>query len=144
MLSDIEIEKLARELAIAGRPLICPFQRKNLGPVSYDIETTIQDWKHDIARLVSMEHFILPRNVAGIVGLRSRAVIQDEVYASFSPLVDPGFSGKLTFIVYHLNETFNYKDIFQMMFFKVDGEVGTAYNERKSSTAMGRTGFDKQ
>jgi len=126
-----------------AKPLIDPFDPEKLGPVSYDLTTEFDQipWDGNMARLVSVETITLPRNITAIVGLRSRAVIKEEVFASFSFLVDPGFSGKLTFLVYSpANYAFNWEDLFQIIFIKIK-EPEVAYNERKTSKGMGRSGF---
>mgnify|MGYP001047061361 CR=1 FL=1 len=138
MLSDLEIKRLL----LTGGLKIEPFDSRRLGPVSYDILTELQDWDKNMARLRSVETFTLPRNILGICSLRSRATHMEETFASFSNLIDPGYSGKLIFLVYSpADYAFNYTDLFQIMFMVVDGKVGVAYNERKSSTAMNRNGF---
>jgi deoxycytidine triphosphate deaminase len=143
MLSDIEIEKLARYWTIMGRPLICPFQRKRLGPVSYDITTRLEKEDEESLYLVSEEIFTMPREYFGLVLIRSNASKRTSpILASYSQLVDPGYSGKLIFRVLKLKYPIgNLVDLFQIMFFKVCGKVEIDYSQRKTSTAVGRNGF---
>jgi len=100
MLSDLEIKRLL----LTGGLKIEPFDSRRLGPVSYDILTELQDWDKNMARLRSVETFTLPRNILGICSLRSRATHMEEIFASFSNLIDPGYSGKLIFLVYSPTE----------------------------------------
>jgi deoxycytidine triphosphate deaminase len=84
----------------------------------------------------------MPRDLVGMACLRSRST-QRGIFASFSPLIDPGFRGGLIFLVWkpeNPNLDFPVGDLFQVMFFKV-GEIDVSYNERKNSTAMERKGF---
>jgi len=139
MLTDKEIVDAIERNKI----IIEPYHEERLGPVSYDLKTVFDriPWDGNIARLVSEEKITLSRDIVGLVSLRSRAVVKEQIFASFSSLVDPGYSGKLTFLVYSpMDYAFNWEELFQIMFFKI-GKVGTAYNERVSSTAMGRDGF---
>jgi len=138
LLSDREILQCLKFRGLK----IKPFDPSRLGPVSYDITTDVQDFKNKAWRLVSKERFTLPKDLAGLVSLRSRTSKMD-LFASFSQLVDPGYSGHLLFLIYNpaYPETLTeFKDLFQIMFFKV-GKVNVAYNERKTSTAMDRKGF---
>jgi len=139
MLSDVEILQRLK----FGALKIEPFDRKRLGPVSYDITTEAIRCDEGVYDLVSKEKFTLPRDLAGIIGLRSRSSVLG-LFASFSPLVDPGFSGKLIFLVFNPNRSKigfrSLTNILQVMFLKVN-KVDVAYNERKSSSAMGRERF---
>lgn len=151
MLSDKEIEARIKSLcqdsngSFDSGMLITPFDKKRLGPVSYDLTTEVVDQKRGVKRLVTKETINMPRDLAGIVSARSRLEMRG-LFAAFSFLVDPGYEGKLTFLVWRPeepNKDYDASDLFQIMFFKV-GEVEQAYNERPSSTAMGRKGFNDQ
>ena len=141
VLTDKEIKGLMKEKKIQLKP----FYERCLGPVSYDVGTTIEDTADfGIYKLVSHEEIKLSRDIAGIIGERSR-IANYSLFASFSPLIDPGFKGHLIFLVqdpfYQLrNVQEELGALFQIMFFRV-GEVDVAYNERKTSTGMDRKGF---
>jgi deoxycytidine triphosphate deaminase len=139
LLSDLEIKKLLK----GGQLNIYHFNEKRLGPVSYDIFTRLEKEDEESLYLVSEEIFILPRDIAGIVCLRSNSSKRSSpVVASYSQLVDPGYEGKLIFRVLKLKYPIgNLTNLFQILFFRVDGKVGTSYDERKTSTAIGRKGF---
>jgi len=65
------------------------------------------------------------------------------MFSSYSPLVDPGYTGHVIFLVYNPARPRypgHMKNLFQLMFFKI-GKVDVAYDERKISSAMGRQGF---
>jgi deoxycytidine triphosphate deaminase len=143
MLSDIEIKKLLRYCNIINRPLIEPFDSNRLGPCSYDVTTYLENEDEESLYLVSVETFNIPRKYLGIVCLRSNASKRTSpVIASYSQLVDPGYSGKLIFRVLKLKYSIgNLTNLFQILFFKIEGKVSISYSERKSSTAMNRKGF---
>lgn len=141
MLSDKEI---VRRISLCGptTQLIQPFFFEKLGPVSYDLTTIQESSIRGVRRLVSKESFVIPRDLVGLVCLRSRSSKRG-IFASFSQLIDPGYTGHLIFLVWKPespNEDFGVKDLFQVMFFSVE-EVKVTYDERPESTAMGRTGF---
>lgn len=137
MLTDKEIKQLIK----FKRLRIEPFDPKRLGPVSYDLTTFRKGEYRGVLRLVSEERITLARNIAGWVSLRSNTTKRN-IFASFSSLVDPGYSGHLIFLVFDPTNRFvgNLINIFQIVFFKV-GEVEVAYDEREKSTAMDRKDF---
>ena len=141
MLSDFEITKL-----IADKQLIIePFDMKRLGPVSYDLKTVQESSSRGVKKLVTVETIQMPYDVAGVVMARSR-VANREVFTSFGPLVDPGYKGKLIFLVWkpgNPNEDYNVSDLFQIVFFRIKTPAVT-YDQRPESTAMLRSGFDKE
>jgi len=144
MLSDKEIkERLTLNSLDPKQLIIAPFDPECLGPVSYDLHTFQSAPPiRGVRRLISIEQFSMPRDLVGLVCLRSRSS-QRGIFASFGPLIDPGFRGQLIFLVWkpeNPNLDFSVADLFQVMFFKV-GEVDVSYDERKSSTAMERKGF---
>ena len=141
-------DKGIMDLIGTDRMSIVPFNHDRLGPVSYDIETEVDSvGDYGIHRLISVEEYRLPRDVAGIIGARSR-IANKRLFTSFIPLIDPGFKGHLIFLVldpFHKvrNIQKEMTGLFQVMFFRL-GEVDKAYNERKSSTAMDRKGFNEE
>ena len=143
MLTDKEIKGLMEEKKIQ----LNPFYERCLGPVSYDVGTRIEEVADlGVYRLVSHEEVKLSKDIAGIIGERSR-IANYSLFASFSPLIDPGFKGHLIFLVqdpfYQLrNVQEELGALFQIMFFRV-GEVNVAYNEREKSTAMHRENFNE-
>jgi deoxycytidine triphosphate deaminase len=143
MLSDIEIKKLIRYCNMINRPLINPYDEKRLGPMSYDLVTEVVEDTDNLVKLVTKEYIIMPREYYGILMPRSRIAFKglDVIYGT---LVDPGFEGNLViigrFIIPHAIH-YGYDNLFQLLIGKVDGKVGIAYNERKTSTAMNRKGF---
>lgn len=139
MLTDLEIEELLK----SGQLNIYHFDKERLGPVSYDVFTRLEKEDEESFYLVSEEIFVLPRDVAGIVCLRSNSSKRSSpIVASYSQLVDPGYEGKLIFRVLKLKYPIgDLTNLFQILFFKVEGKVGVSYNERKKSTAMFRQGF---
>jgi len=136
MLTDKEILEAIK----FERIKIDPFDLERLGPVSYDITTKIVKRVGNISKLVSVEKFELSRNMVGLIVPRSR-IAKLGLFTSYGPLIDPGYRGKLIFLVL-TQDSYRRKlsDLFQIIFFKV-GEVMEAYNERKKSTAMDREGF---
>lgn len=137
MLSDKQI----LDLIASGDIMIEPFDAKRLGPVSYDLTTESESQFRGTHKLVSKETIKLSNKVAGLVCMRSRSTIAGWA-ASYSQLVDPGYCGKLIFLAWQPVPT-PYSEVdkmFQIMFFKV-GDVGKAYDERESSTAMNRKGW---
>ena len=143
MLSDTEIKKLVFYCNMINKPLITPYREERLGPCSYDITTKLEREDDESLYLVSEETFTIPREYLGIVCLRSNASKRTSpILASYSQLVDPGYTGKLIFRVLKLKYPIgNLVDLFQIIFMRVDGKVGVAYNERKTSTALERKGF---
>lgn len=147
LLSDKQIKELIWKSvqgpeANLDQSLIEPFDEKKLGPVSYDLTTIQESQTRGIRRLVTKETLHLPRDIVGFVVPRSR-IAKRGLFFSSSLLVDPGYQGKLIFLVYcpeELNRDVPISDLFQIMFFKI-GKVEVAYDERESSTAMGREGF---
>ena len=87
----------------------------------------------------------MPRTHYGIMAPRSRVALKC-IDVLFGTLVDPGFMGSLLFLVNPFdgpltkNQDRSYSDLFQLMIGKVQGKVGTAYDERETSTAMNRRG----
>ena len=143
MLSDTEIKKLIRYCNIIGKPLIEPYSEEKLGPCSYDLRTRLIKEDEESLYLVTEETINMPREYLGIVCLRSNASKRiSPIIASYSQLVDPGYSGKLIFRIVKLKYPIgNLEDLFQILFLRIYGDVGVAYNERSKSTAMGRQGF---
>jgi len=148
MLSDKEILKRLKESScnldqtIISGLAISPFDPKRLGSASYDLTTRVEFQNRGVKRLVTEEEINMPRDLAGLVVARSRIALRG-LFASFGPLVDPGYRGKLIFLVWcpeEPNKTYDESDLFQIMFFKV-GEVNVAYNEKQTATAMDRPGF---
>jgi deoxycytidine triphosphate deaminase len=140
MLSDKQIKDLISQKEIK----ITPFDKKNLGPVSYDLSTVSEYISRGVRRLVTRETIQLSKAVAGIICLRSRGALRG-LFWSGSQLVDPGYKGKLLFLVYdpvNPNKDYDSSDLFQIMFFRV-GAVEVPYDERPASTAMNREGFNK-
>jgi deoxycytidine triphosphate deaminase len=138
MLTDNEIKQLIAEKKLD----IEPYDPDRLGPVSYDLTTHAFGSINDVRQLTTAEVITMPRDLVGILTPRSRLAVRG-LFASFSLLVDPGFKGHLIFLVFRpgqLTEDYNVSDLFQIMFMKI-GSVGTSYDERPSSTAMGRNGF---
>lgn len=141
LLSDKQI----LDLIASGDIKIEPFDRKRLGPVSYDLTTeSIEPGFRGVYKLVSKERIRLSNKVVGLVCMRSRTTLQGW-FGSFSALVDPGYCGNLIFLVYKpaliaVSSIGEMNDMFQIMFFKV-GDVEQAYNERELSTAMNRKGW---
>jgi len=145
LLTDLVVKGLisAQKLILGQKLLIDPFDPERMGPVSYDIKTHRQGGDEESIYLVSDEEFNLPRSIAALVLLRSNTSFRKSpLLASFSQLVDPGYSGHLVFRLLKLEYPFgDLTNLFQIIFFEVKGEVGEAYNERQKSTAMGRKGF---
>jgi len=146
MLSDKKILELQKQFNI-----IEPFDREKLGPVSYDLTTEVEytirtDYsKSSIYKLVTKETITMPREYLGILSPRSRVAMKD-LFTSSSMLVDPGFKGKLTFLVLDILKRRGavipkMDNLFQMMMVRVEGEVQVPYDKRKTSTAMNRRGF---
>jgi len=108
MLSDKEI---IFEI-VSGSMQIQPFKKMNLGPVSYDLTigkicTSYGECKNDlqlfpgVAVGVTTKESItlLPKTrIAGLLSMRSGPT-RKGLFASFSHLVDPGYSGKLNLVV---------------------------------------------
>jgi dUTPase len=150
MLSDKDILERMKESImnkdtgeIAGLS-ISPYYPQKLGSVSYDLTTREEYQNRGVKRLVTEEVINMPRDLVGIVSARSRLELRG-LFAAFSFLVDPGFRGKLTFLVWcpeEPNKNYDISDLFQIMFFKV-GEVNVAYNEKPTATAMDRSGFNQ-
>jgi dUTPase len=148
MLSDKDILERMKESImnkdtgeIAGLS-ISPYYPQKLGSVSYDLTTRVEYQNRGVKRLVTEETINIPRDLVGIVCSRSRLAMRG-LFASFSSLVDPGYRGKLTFLVWcpeEPNKNYDESDLFQIMFFKV-GEVNVTYNEKPNATAMDRPGF---
>jgi len=145
ILTDKEILKLIK----SGKLKIEPFDRKRLGPVTYDLTTESRGLSRGVHKLVSVEEITMHKDVAGILMVRSRTTISG-LFTAFSPLVDPGYTGHLIFLVYNpvypnlatAGYTDGLKNVIQLAFFRL-GEVKVPYNKRKSSTAQGRKGFDR-
>jgi len=136
MLTDKEILEAIKFKRIK----INPFSREKLGPVSYDVSTKVVRKIGNIIRLISVEDFELNRNIVALVVPRSR-MGKYGIVSCYSGLIDPGFRGKLIFLIHQPEGgKRSYSDLFQIIFFRV-GEVMEAYNERKKSTAMDREGF---
>ena len=136
MMTDNEILRAIKYERIK----IKPFDIKKLGPVSYDITTLREDIAGRNYKLVSTEEITLSKSIAGLIGLRSKTT-KKGIWASFSPLIDPGFKGHLIFLVQTIPfRPVDLHHLFQIMFFKL-GTVNVTYNKRESSTAMDRRGF---
>ena len=138
MLSDKEIEVLLLQEKI----IINPYVLGHLGSVSYDLTTIQESQNRGVRRLVTVETITLSKDIVGLVCPRSRIALRGLFFSS-SSLVDPGYSGKLIFLVWcpeEPNKEYPINDLFQIMFFKV-GEVNVAYNEKPTATAMDRPGF---
>lgn len=154
MLSDSEILEAIKYERIK----IEPFDRSKLGPVSYDLTTTWYEpnpnevmyncgaewvFRTDsslpkLYKLITKEKITLAPTIVGFAACRSKTELRGLI-ASFSPLVDPGYSGKLIFLTMEVGgreAVVRIDDLYQLMFFRVDGVVNRPYNK------LGRTGFD--
>jgi len=139
ILNDLELRRKLK----SGEIKIQPFEETRIGPMSYDL-TTITDSiiSETKIRLKTLEEIGLARNICGLVFFRSRAA-KRSILCTFGPLIDPGFSGHLIFYVdlgFGVIEEKDLRSLFQVIFIEIN-PVGTAYNERKTSTAMERSGF---
>ena len=158
MLSDSEIRYLLKIKEIQ----IEPFVFDKLGPVSYDLSTRIEGedvndgdptaerWVMTesikklprLLKLVTVEKITLSPRYIGMVMCRSKTELRSLI-TSFSPLVDPGYSGHLIFLVLDTTGAcIRVDDLFQITFSEVQGRVARPYNKRPGSNAQGRTGFN--
>lgn len=120
----------------AGFLKIEPFRKENLGPCSYDLTTgrIVTDYGEIrsgiispgmAAGLTTEETIELPcrARVAGLVSMRS-GPSRKAILASFSHLVDPGYAGKLNFVVWPLKPmTLSVGDSLFQILFVTTGEV---------------------
>jgi len=139
LLSDKEVLEAIKWNKI----VIEPFNRERLGPCSYDITTRIVKEDEESLYLVSEETITIGKDIVGIGILRSNASKRvSPVIASYSQLIDPGYSGKLIFRILKLKFPIgDIANLFQIVFFRLRNKVEVGYNERSKSTAMGRQGF---
>lgn len=114
--------------------IIEPFRKKNLGPCSYDltIGEIYSKWGKCprglelipgvVVGVTTKEKIIIPSEscIAGIVSLRSGPT-RKGLFASFSNLVDPGYSGQLTFTLQTTIKPIRIdigSSLFQILFFR--------------------------
>ena len=97
VLSDSEIKALAS----VGKLKIDPFVESSLSPAGYDLRSGVEHVLKPLESVLlpTLERVELPKSVLGVLHLRS-SFAREGVIASLA-LVDPGFRGQLTILLFN-------------------------------------------
>lgn len=126
-LSDADIKVLISK----GVLKINPFSEESLTPAGYDLRSSITSILKPLTSLLisTLEKVELPNSLLGILHLRS-SFAREGVIASLA-LVDPGFRGQLTILLFNSGKNevkIGMRERFiQITFFKLSGEAEKGY-----------------